>query len=68
MGSRIEADFTGTDMGMTEWGDTGRVLTPFRSRQSLKRTSGSALWSGTDDPRSGVGRSATWREAAVLSG
>jgi hypothetical protein len=26
-----------------------------------------ALWSGADGPRHGAGRSATWREAAVLS-
>jgi hypothetical protein len=44
------------------------MLTPFRRRQSLKRTSGGALWSSTDGPRPGAGRSATWREAAALSG
>jgi hypothetical protein len=44
------------------------MLTPFQRRQSLKRTSGGVLWSGTDGPRPGAGRSATWREAAVLSG
>jgi hypothetical protein len=44
------------------------VLTPFRRRQSLKRTSSGALWSGADGPRPGAGRSATWREAATLSG
>jgi hypothetical protein len=44
------------------------LLTPFRRRQSLKRTSGGALWSGADGPRLGAGRSATWRDVAVLSG
>jgi hypothetical protein len=44
------------------------MLTPFWRRQSLKRTSGGALWSGADDPRRRAGRSATWHEAAVLSG
>jgi hypothetical protein len=44
------------------------LLTPFRRRQSLKRTSGGALWSGADGPQAGAGRSATWREAAALSG
>jgi hypothetical protein len=44
------------------------MLTPFWRRQSLKRTSGGALWSGADGPRHRVGRSATWCEAAVLSG
>jgi len=44
------------------------MLTPFRRRQSLKRTSGGALWSGADGPRLGAGRSATWRDVAVLSG
>jgi hypothetical protein len=44
------------------------VLTPFWRRQLLKRTSGGALWSGADGPRPRAGRSATWREAAVLSG
>jgi hypothetical protein len=45
-----------------------KLLTPFRRRQSLKRTSGGVLWSGADGPRPGAGRSATWREAAVRSG
>jgi hypothetical protein len=40
----------------------------FLGRQSLKRTGGGALWSGADGPRRRAGRSATWREAAVLSG
>jgi hypothetical protein len=44
------------------------MLTPFWRRQLLKRTSGGALWSGADGPRPRAGRSATWREAAVLSG
>jgi hypothetical protein len=44
------------------------LLTPFWRRQSLKRTSGGAFWSGADDPRCRAGRSATWHEAAVLSG
>jgi hypothetical protein len=44
------------------------LLTPFWRRQLLKRTSGGALWSGADGPRPRAGRSATWREAAVLSG
>jgi hypothetical protein len=43
------------------------LLTPFWRRQSLKRTSGGALWSGADGPRHRAGRSATWREAEVLS-
>ena len=47
---------------------TWEVLTPFWRRQSLKRTSGGALWSGVDGPRLGAGRSATWRDVAVLSG
>jgi hypothetical protein len=34
----------------------------------FKRTSGGALWSGADGPRHRAGRSATWREAAALSG
>jgi hypothetical protein len=42
-----------------------KVLTPFRRRQSLKRTSGGALWSGADGPRHRAGRSATWHEARV---
>jgi hypothetical protein len=46
----------------------GYVLTPFWRRQLLKRTSGGALWSGADGPRLRAGWSATWREAAVLSG
>jgi hypothetical protein len=45
-----------------------RVLTPFRSAKYSRRTGGGALWSGADGPRPGAGRSATWREAAVLSG
>jgi hypothetical protein len=44
------------------------LLTPFRRRQLLKRTSGVALWSDADGLRPRAGRSATWREAAVLSG
>jgi hypothetical protein len=36
--------------------------------QLLKRTSGGALWLGADGPRPRAGRSATWREAAMLSG
>jgi hypothetical protein len=44
------------------------LLTPFWRRQSLKRTSGGALWSGADGPRHRAGRSVTWREAAALSG
>jgi hypothetical protein len=44
------------------------MLTPFWRRQSLKKTSGGALWSGADGPRHRTGRSATWREAVVLSG
>jgi hypothetical protein len=44
------------------------MLIPFWRRQLLKRTGGGALWSGADGPRPRAGRSATWREAAVLSG
>jgi hypothetical protein len=44
------------------------MLTTFWRRQSLKRTSGGALWPGVDGPRHRAGRSATWREAEVLSG
>jgi hypothetical protein len=44
------------------------MLTPFWRRQSLKRTSGGALWSGADGSRAGAGRSAAWREAVVLPG
>jgi hypothetical protein len=44
------------------------LLTPFRSAKYSRRTGGGALWSGADGPRYGAGRSATWREAAVLSG
>jgi hypothetical protein len=40
----------------------------FRSAKYSGRTGGGALWSGADGPRPGAGRSATWREAAVLSG
>jgi hypothetical protein len=39
------------------------VLTPFRRRQLLKRTSGGALCTGADGPRAGAGRSAAWCEA-----
>jgi hypothetical protein len=45
-----------------------KLLTPFRRRQLLKRTSGGALCTGADGPRAGAGRSAAWCEAAVLSG
>jgi hypothetical protein len=44
------------------------VLTPFWSAKYSRRTGGGALWSGADGPRHRAGRSATWREAAVLSG
>jgi hypothetical protein len=44
------------------------LLTPFRSAKYSRRTGGGALWSGADGPRHGAGWSATWREAAVLSG
>jgi hypothetical protein len=44
------------------------VLTLFRSAKYSRRTGGGALWSGADGPRHGAGRSATWCEAAVLSG
>jgi hypothetical protein len=40
----------------------------FSERQILNKNRGGALWSGADGPRHGAGRSATWREAAVLSG
>ena len=43
------------------------LLTLFRSAKYLRRTGGGALWSGADGLRHRVGRSATWREAAVLS-
>jgi hypothetical protein len=44
------------------------MLTLFRSAKYSKRTGGGALWSGADGPRPRAGWSATWREAAVLSG
>jgi hypothetical protein len=44
------------------------VLTLFWSAKYSRRTGGSALWSGADGPWHRAGRSATWREAAVLSG
>jgi hypothetical protein len=44
------------------------MLTPFGSAKYSRRTSGGALWSGADGPRHRAGRSATWREAAVLTG
>jgi hypothetical protein len=44
------------------------MLTLFRSVKYSRRTGGGALWSGADGPRHRAGRSATWREAAVLSG
>jgi hypothetical protein len=44
------------------------MLTLFRSAKYSRRTGGGALWSGADGPRHMVGWSATWREAAVLSG
>jgi hypothetical protein len=44
------------------------VLTLFGSAKYSRRTGGGALWSGADGPQHGAGRSATWREAAVLSG
>jgi hypothetical protein len=33
----------------------------FLDRQTLNKNCGGALWSGTDGPRPGAGRSATWR-------
>jgi hypothetical protein len=36
------------------------VLTLFRSAKYSRRTGGGALWSGSDGPRPGAGRSATW--------
>jgi hypothetical protein len=45
-----------------------KVLTLFRSAKYSRRTGSGAIWSGADGPRPGAGRSATWREAAVLSG
>jgi|SRR5687767_13317959 hypothetical protein len=36
------------------------LLTPFRSANYSRRTSGGALWSGADGPRPRAGRSATW--------
>jgi hypothetical protein len=44
------------------------MLTLFRSAKYSRKTGGGALWSGADGPQPGAGRSATWREAAVLSG
>jgi hypothetical protein len=55
-------------MGSGSFAKIISMLTPFRRRQSLKRTSDGALWSGVDGPRLGAGRSATWRDVAVLSG
>jgi hypothetical protein len=49
-------------------GGVRSLLTLFRSAKYSRRTGGGALWSGADGPRHGAGRSATWREAAVLSG
>jgi hypothetical protein len=43
------------------------LLTPFWRRQSLKRTSGGALYTGADGPRAGAGRSAAWCEARWCS-
>jgi hypothetical protein len=37
----------------------------FFGRQTLTRTGGSALCTGADGPRAGVGRSVTWRRARV---
>jgi hypothetical protein len=34
---------------------------PFSERQTLNKNRGGALWSGADGPRTGAGRSATWR-------
>jgi hypothetical protein len=50
------------------WYKFNIVLTPFRSAKYSRRTGGGALWSGADGPQHRAGRSATWREAAVLSG
>jgi hypothetical protein len=44
------------------------MLTLFRSAKYSRKTGGGALWSGADGPQHRVGRSTTWREAAVLSG
>jgi hypothetical protein len=40
----------------------------FSERQTLNKNRDGALWSGADGPWYGAGRSATWREAVVLSG
>jgi hypothetical protein len=40
----------------------------FSERQTPNKNCGGALWSGADGPQHRAGRSATWREAAVLSG
>jgi hypothetical protein len=56
------------NLPLWEYSRDNPVLTPFPRRQLLKRTGGGALWSGADGPRHRAGRSATWREAAVLSG
>jgi hypothetical protein len=37
------------------------MLTLFWSAKYSRRTGGGALWSGSDGPRPGAGRSATWR-------
>jgi hypothetical protein len=47
--------------------ELNQLLTLFWSAKYSRKTGGGALWSGADDPRHGAGRSATWREAAVLS-
>jgi hypothetical protein len=62
--SRANRSFQGIPEEFRE----GQVLTPFRSAKYSRRTGGGALWSGADGPRHRAGRSATWREAAMLSG
>jgi hypothetical protein len=41
------------------------MLMPFLGAKHSTRTSGGALCTGADGPRSWVGRSVTWREARV---
>jgi hypothetical protein len=43
------------------------LLAPIRVQITAIRTSSSALCGGTDGPRPGAGRSATWRRGRVLS-
>jgi hypothetical protein len=39
-----------------------KYVDAFLERQTLNKNRGGALWSGTDGPWLGAGRSATWRK------